>query len=170
MSSSRPFLEKVISSMQEMDQKGITSIAEADNLLSTIIPDCVRRGADLRKEGDGKFHFRMNLSTNYKTLPALLDYIDMTHNGHLFPYNEIVPFQQHVLFITGTLSTMFRKGRAQGNEGEIDNDVKTSLKQLFPNSELVEVEGAGHFIRETHAEQLFLSIVSYFNNIFKYNA
>lgn len=133
----------------------------------------MRRGAyirDLRKEGDGKFHFRMNLSTNYKTLPALLDYIDMTHNGHLFPYNEIVPFQQHVLFITGTLSTMFRKGRAQGNEGEIDNDVKTSLKQLFPNSELVEVEGAGHFIRETHAEQLFLSIVSYFNNIFKYNA
>jgi hypothetical protein len=45
--------------------------------------------------------------------------------------------------------------------GSQDNSVETKLKEMFPKAEIVKVEKAGHYVRETQSQFVFETVVNF---------
>lgn len=113
-----------------MDLSKIKTRQEAESYLSGSISDTGTRQfllKNITREDDGSFTWKMNL-------PVLWKHFD----DILAPVEGEDPFDKPVLFVRGSRS------------GYIKDDDFPFIKTLFPQAEIVTVEGAGHWV---HADK-----------------
>jgi esterase len=134
---------KYIDYMKSMDLKKIKKRKEADDFLKPLVPESGVRGfllTNLVSEGEG-FKWRLNFDPIERELNEL----------RKFPfYSDKTKFIGSTLFLGGEKSDY------------IQPDQHTSvIKSLFPNSELVMIPGAGHWIHADKPE-MFVNLVTNF--------
>lgn len=86
---------------------------------------------NITREENGSFTWKMNLPVLWKHFPDILAAV---HSNH--------PFEKPALFIRGSRSTYVK-----------DSDWEAT-KKLFPNAELVTIEGAGHWVHADKPNEL----------------
>ena len=117
--------------MASLDLGRVTRRADAEAMLQAAVPDAAMRGFLLQNLTGtaGSFAWRINLQAIENSLPALLD----------FPLDTGAQrFAGPALFVRGAQSDYV-----------LPQD-ETVIRALFPHSEIVTIEGAGHWV---HAEQ-----------------
>lgn len=132
---------EIFEALQAMDLDNITDRKEAETFLAERIKeDDVRQFLmkNLTRKAVGGFEFKMNLPLLWKHYSDILGAV----GGE--------PFEGDALFIRGSRS----------KHVALPDDEKM-IKQLFPKSEIVTVENAGHWV---HAEQpvQLLQLVQHF--------
>ena len=113
-----------------MDLSKMKTRQEAESYLSERIPDAGTRQfllKNITREDDGSFTWKMNL-------PVLRQHFD----DILAPVAGASPFDKPVLFVRGSRS------------GYIKDGDFPFIRSLFPQAEIVTVEGAGHWV---HADK-----------------
>lgn len=132
----QPFLDehrRIISGLSSIPVGSITSRTEADAMLAnTIKQDAVRQFLlkNLKRERDGSFRWRFNLPILCSSLNSMI--------GSITPKNDLKKSLVRTLFIKG------------GDSNYILRDKEEDLKKTFPNSELLIINEAGHWM---HAEK-----------------
>ena len=125
----------ILSAMREMPLEALATRAEAEATLATRIPSAILRQfllKNLDRDDNGKFVWKINLDALWQKLPALM-------GGVKTPDNFIPIRNLEVLAIKGE------------NSPYIDETTdKLLFTQLFPNTKIVTIKGAGHWV---HAEQ-----------------
>lgn len=112
-----------------MDLSSMKTRQEAETYLSERIPDVGTRQfllKNITREDDGSFTWKMNLPVLFKH-----------YNDILAPVTG-EPFHKPTLFIRGSRSNYIR-------ESELPH-----IRTLFPQAEIITIEGAGHWV---HADQ-----------------
>ena len=112
-----------------MDLSKMTSRTEAETYLSEHIPDFGTRQfllKNITREDDGTFTWKMNLPVLWENYDNVLASV----SGE--------PFHKPTLFVRGSRSNYIR-------DAEIPH-----IKTLFPQAEVVTIEGAGHWV---HADK-----------------
>jgi esterase len=137
--------KEIINAMQELDLDSIATREEADDRLAASMTDKALRGfllKNLVRMPDDKFQWKLNLAVISNHLLETLD-------GLPTDQSSLTGFP--VLFIKGGESPYIRKEDYPG------------IKKIFPQAEIVEIPGAGHWL---HAENpsLFLKTVRHFLN------
>lgn len=138
--------EYIMNSLKALDLSELMNIRGLDEKLEAVFPDRRLRQflmKNLAKSESGKYFWRINLDTLQRNLDSLADGLDPKS----FPDEG---FRQYpVLFIKGENSHYI---------GERD---QKAIKSLFPGSNLVSINNAGHWL---HAEQpeVFVRIVRKF--------
>lgn len=125
----------ILSAMRELPLGIISSRAEADAMLAAKIPSVTLRQfllKNLDRDKSNNFVWKLNLDALWQKLPALMGGIKTPDN--FTPINGL-----KVLVIKGESSPYINE--------ETD---RLSFSQLFPNTKLVSIKGAGHWV---HAEQ-----------------
>ena len=141
---SQPLFEehsRIISGLMNIPISSITSRNEADNILSETIKNTTIRQfllKNLKRGRDGSFSWRFNLPVLANSLPNMLSGIT--------PHRDLKKSDTNALFIKGSLSSY------------IPNDKKEELKRTFPNSEVLSVNDAGHWVHAEKPEE-FLDLV-----------
>jgi esterase len=119
----------IFHALMGMDLSKMTSRTEAEAYLSGRIPDIGTRQfllKNITRNENGQFSWKMNLPTLWKHFPDILAPV----SGE--------PFDKPTLFIRGSRSNYIKP-------------TETALiKSLFPQAEIVTIEGAGHWV---HADQ-----------------
>lgn len=133
--------ERYIEQMHIIQAQNVKSIKEADELLSKTIKKLPIRQfllTNLKFFDDGTYKFRINLDTLQNDLKEIWG----------FP-NHKTSANNEILFLKG------------GNSTYISENGSKIIRRLFPNSRLVTIDGAGHWV---HAEKPyeFISVVSEF--------
>ncbi|MEM0922059.1 MAG: alpha/beta fold hydrolase [Pseudomonadota bacterium] len=134
--------EAYIDAMQAVDLSAITRRSDADPMLAAAIPEKMLRAFLLQNlivEG-GVARWRLNLDALKRSLPTLLDWpAAWPHDGYDGP-------------------TLFLHG---GASDYVTEDMRPSIRGLFPRAEFETLAGAGHWL---HAEQPqdFLAAVARF--------
>lgn len=119
----------IFDALRSMDLSKMTTRQEAETYLAERIPDTGTRQfllKNITREDDGRFTWKMNL-------PVLWEHYD----DILAPVTG-QPFDKPALFIRGSRSEYIK-----------DSDFPL-IKSLFPQAEVVTVEGAGHWV---HADK-----------------
>lgn len=119
----------IFRALLSMDLSKMTSRTAAEAYLSERIPDFGTRQfllKNITREDDGSFAWKMNLPVLWDNYANVLAAVD----GE--------PFQKPALFIRGSRSNYIQDSELQ------------HLKTLFPQAELVTIEGAGHWV---HADK-----------------
>jgi pimeloyl-ACP methyl ester carboxylesterase len=117
-----------------MDLSKMKTRQEAETYLSERIPEVGTRQfllKNITREDDGTFTWKMNL-------PVLWKYFD----DILAPVQGDQPFDKPTLFVRGSRSDYIK-----------DADLPL-IKTLFPQAELVTVEGAGHWVHADKPSEL----------------
>ncbi|KAI8076503.1 Alpha/Beta hydrolase protein [Gilbertella persicaria] len=131
--------------MRDIQSRRLTKQKEADKILQTVEPDLVVRQfllTNLKKnKEDGVYQFRNPLSILENALSRLGE------------FRQTGTYEGPTLFITGDKSP-FRKPFIRQPE---------LAKRYFPNAEIVNVKGAGHWV-QAEKPQEFLSIATEFIN------
>jgi pimeloyl-ACP methyl ester carboxylesterase len=104
-----------------------------------LMKNLTRRNPPLGGQRGGGFEFKMNLPVLWKHYPDILAAVD----GE--------PFEGATLFIRG--------GRSKH---VILPDDEALIKNLFPNSEIKTVEGAGHWVHAERPGELLGLVQSFF--------
>jgi len=121
----------------------VTRRKEADDLLAEAVPDYATRMfllQNLVPDEKGGLRWRINLAAIESAMDALID----------FPrFGSDARFEGPTLFVTGAKSDYVRA------------EHRPEMERLFPNSGIVEIADAGHWV---HAEQpeAFLEAVGTF--------
>ncbi|MCC6459352.1 MAG: alpha/beta fold hydrolase [Saprospiraceae bacterium] len=113
-----------------LDLRRLQTRQEAEGLLSARIPEVGVRQfllKNITRHADGSFAWKMNLPVLWKEYPQILAAVG---GG--------TPFDKPALFVRGSRSDYIK-----------DADF-AFIKSLFPQAELVTIEGAGHWV---HADQ-----------------
>jgi len=137
----------ILNALYNLDIENITTIKEADKLLSETIPyKRVRQFLlkNLKRDKKGNFHWILNVNTLRNELPNIMDGIDTinyTNNLHERPFQ--------VLFLRGEKSEYIK-------EKEI-KDIQT----LFPDAAIHTIKNAGHWVHAEKREE-FLKVVTGF--------
>ncbi|KAI9469798.1 MAG: Alpha/Beta hydrolase protein [Benjaminiella poitrasii] len=135
-----------IEAMREIQARQLTKQKEADKILQKFEPDLIVRQfllTNLKKDrATGVYQFRIPFDILGRSL---------NHMGEFS--NNQQQYTGPTLFITGGASP-FRKPFV--NQSEI-------IKQQFPNSHIMTIEGAGHWVH-TEKPQEFLGFVTVFIN------
>lgn len=124
---------KIIEGLSSIPLKSLSSRNQADELLSKWVPqDHVRQFLlkNLKREIDGTFSWKLNLTAISNNLEHLMDGVAIDSTKYKI-----------------TIKSLFIKGE-QSNY--IPQNKVNDLKDFFPNSEIVEISGAGHWV---HAEK-----------------
>jgi len=120
-----------LQAMADLDMSRVGRRADADRLLTEAVPDVGMRQfllQNLVSTPDG-FDWRVNLTAIANSMPALLD----------FPLDAGTrAFDGPALFLRGAQSDY------------VLQDDEAAIRELFPGSDIVTIEGAGHWV---HAEQ-----------------
>jgi len=138
--------EYIMNALKALDLSKLTNLREADEKLEAAFPESRMRQfltKNLSKTKSGSYYWQLNLDGLMKNLHSLAD-------GLGPEYFTSGGFRQYpVLFIKGANSHYI---------GETD---EKAIKNLFPNSNLVSIRDAGHWL---HAEQpeIFVKIVRKF--------
>jgi esterase len=120
----------VVDSLQALDSQTVASRAEADRILAAYIEDAPTRAfilKNLQRNTAGDLQLKLNV-----------DSIIANYGTKLVQAPTGDPFSGPTLFIKGELSAY------------IQDRHRDMIKQLFPQSELEIIEGAGHWL---HAEK-----------------
>lgn len=123
--------QNLLEAMTEVDTKAIRGRDEAEEALSSRVPDKSLRQFLLQNlvRADHDYRWRLNLHALRVNMNAILD----------FPTPELWQvFEKPTLFIRGQRSPYVRPEHNQ------------PIKALFPNTDLVTIADAGHWV---HAEQ-----------------
>ena len=130
----------IIDALLGLDLDTITERSQAEAYLAERIPDFGTRQfllKNITREDDGTFTWKMNL-------PVLWKY----YQNILAPVTG-APFEKPTLFIRGSRSNYIKD-----HEWE-------KAKLLFPNAQLVTIEGAGHWVHADKPAEL-LAILKQF--------
>jgi esterase len=136
--------EVIFDALLSMDLKKIKSRKEADDFLSTKIPQFgVRQFLLKNLSGNkaGEYFWKMNLPVIYKHYSEILAKVDV---------NE--PFEGDTLFIRGGKSNYI-------NEGDFP-----AFKNIFPNAQLKTIENAGHWVHADAPDQLLKTTINFLQN------
>lgn len=136
--------KKIIEGLKAIPIDSITSRKEADEILARFIKGEIVRQfllKNLKREQDGSFTWKLNLSSISNNLTNMMIGIVPENTNDI---NSI-----RTLFIKGDLS----------NYIPTENDER--LKDIFPNSSIININGAGHWV---HAEKPkeFINAISTF--------
>jgi esterase len=125
-----PEHEKILAALLALDLKIYSSRTEMENALEPKIPSLVLRRfllKNLGRDSGGKFFWKMNLSALAGNYPKLGEEISSKE-----------PFKKPALFIRA------------GKSNYINAEDETRIRELFPQSQIQTVAGAGHWL---HADQ-----------------
>ncbi len=131
----------IIEALLGLDLSKMTQRSEADAYLSERISDFGTRQfllKNITREDDGTFTWKMNL-------PVLWE-----HYQDILAAVKGEPFQKPTLFIRGS-----RSNYVKDSEWE-------KIKLLFPNAELVTIEGAGHLVHADKPKELLEVLRAFF--------
>lgn len=120
---------EIFKALTDLDLPARSSRQEVEAFLAGRIPDTGTRQfllKNITRNEDGSYRWKMNLPVLWKHFPDILAPV----SGE--------PFLKPTLFIRGSRSNYIQDADLPG------------MRKLFPNSELVTVEGAGHWV---HADQ-----------------
>jgi pimeloyl-ACP methyl ester carboxylesterase len=125
-----PGLLSYIRAMRGLDLRGVTRRSEVDAQLAGAVPDAAERAFLLQNLviSDGETRWRLNLDAIERGLPQIRGFPDVPDSIYEGP----------ALFIAGACSNYIRPEDEAG------------ILQLFPQSRLEHIAGAGHWV---HAEQ-----------------
>lgn len=138
--------KKIIRAMMGLDLKSINNLKEADEKLSTTLPDKKLRQflmKNLSRDKVNGYYWNLNLKTLFKNINSLADGL----NPEYFPFEGFSQFP--VLFV---------KGEDSDYIGEKD---AKAIKSLFPNSNIERIPNAGHWLHAEEPER-FVKIVKTF--------
>ncbi|TAJ13414.1 alpha/beta fold hydrolase [Marinilabiliaceae bacterium JC017] len=136
---------KIIEAMMQLDLPGVKNRKEIDDQLKKHLADLKLRQfllKNIQRKKDGNYTWRLNLDAIKNNLEEIMD-----------------GFSQYINTPPQTdISTIFLKGKLSGYI--LDDDMLFARK-LFPDSQLITIPYAGHWL---HAEQpdLFIKTVNYF--------
>jgi pimeloyl-ACP methyl ester carboxylesterase len=122
--------DDIFEALFAVDLPTITSRKQAEEAMLPYIPDFGVRQflmKNLSRTEDGQFYWKMNLSVLHRKYEEIIIQIE-----------HAVPFSKPALFIRGARSNYIR-----------DKDIP-EIVRLFPNSRVVTIPQAGHWV---HAEQ-----------------
>ncbi len=124
----------IFAALLGLDLTKITSRQEADAFLTTRVPDMGTRQfllKNITRNENGTYSWKMNLPELWKHYADILGPV----TGE--------PFDKPTLFIRGSRSDYIK-----------DSDLP-AIKMLFPQAELVTIEGAGHWVHADKPAELF---------------
>ncbi|MDP1727926.1 MAG: alpha/beta fold hydrolase [Bacteroidota bacterium] len=119
----------------------LTSRKDAEDAMLPFLPDYGTRQfllKNLERNADGSFQWKMNLPVLYE------NYEDMSRE--IF-YN--LPFLGRTLFIKGEKSAYILKSD------------DTMIKTLFPNSTLITIAGAGHWVHADKPDDFYETVLNF---------
>jgi pimeloyl-ACP methyl ester carboxylesterase len=137
----KPHHQKYIEGLFAVNLETLTSRGEAEQIMANIIPEIDIRQfllKNLYRTEDGKFAWRFNLD-------VIASQVDNVGEELSESYHSEIP----TLFIRGEKSDYI-----------LDKD-ESSIKTIFPNSEIVTIPGAGHWVHAEKPEE-FVHIVKQF--------
>lgn len=128
----------VFAALHDLDFSKITTRQQADDFLSNRIEDYGTRQFLLknitRNPDSGGFSWKMNLKTLTRDYPKILAPVEPLHAGEVF--------DKPALFVRGGKSNYVK-----------DNELPL-IRSLFPQAELVTIEGAGHWVHADRPAEL----------------
>lgn len=136
--------EEFVSAMRAVDLESLERRGDADEQMSTAVPDPAVRGfllQNLRRDGDA-WRWQMNLDVLGDSLPALADW----------PADDVADLPAYhgpVLWLAGADSDY------------VQDKHDAAMEALFPRERRVRIKGAGHWV---HSEQpeVFLAVLRTF--------
>jgi len=126
----RPYFKLFLNALSAIPLQNMSSRREIDAHLSKVVPQAAIRGfllKNLGRDKDNRLYWKINLSAIASNLQEIMKAVD-----------GAPPFAGAVLFVRGEQSDYI-----------LDDDLP-DIKRLFPNSRLVTIAGASHWL---HAER-----------------
>jgi esterase len=138
--------DSIIDALQSLDLENISDRSDADEALSKKITDLATRQFLLKSLHWKKVNDKKKLKWRFN-----LDVIEkqITNVGEALPYNAI--FNGKTLFINGE------------NSNYITSEDRELIHHHFPNSEIVSIPGAGHWVHAEKPNELFNIIMEFLN-------
>jgi pimeloyl-ACP methyl ester carboxylesterase len=138
---------QIITALQKLDIRNITSRDQADRLLSESVSSVVVRQfllKNLKRKHDGGFEWTLNLNALADNMPAILEGVVSEVNTDMVSLPRFP-----LLFLKGEKSGYIRQ-----------NDIE-AIKHIFPQAVIKNIPDAGHWV---HFEQpvLFIEEVNRF--------
>lgn len=127
--------DDIFKAMMSLDVDRTTSRNEAEEHLMQYIPEDSTRQfimKNLSRNKEGGFSWKMNLKEIHEQYPEILKEIDTGS-----------PFEKPALFVRGGKSDYI-----------LDEDIPR-IKQLFPNAQVSEIAGAGHWVHADAPNELY---------------
>jgi pimeloyl-ACP methyl ester carboxylesterase len=124
----------IFDALLAMDLSKMTDRKEAEHFLAERIPDLGTRQfllKNITREDHGAFAWKMNLPVLWKYFPDILAAVSGDH-----------PFDKPTLFVRGSRSNYIKDEDWPG------------VKKLFPQAELITIEGAGHWVHADKPQEL----------------
>lgn len=136
--------DNVFDALQSIQLENIQSRSEADEQLSKYIDETAVKQfllKNLTREVNGNYKWKFNLQAIFNN-----------YNYHILDsVSGDSPFDGETLFVKGELSSYI-----------IDTDWP-QIQQLFPNSTLKTINGAGHWVHAEKPAELLLEITEFLN-------
>ncbi|MDB2547853.1 alpha/beta fold hydrolase [Porticoccaceae bacterium] len=133
----------VVDALNELHNSSIQNRKSADQILAGYIPDMATRGfilKNLQPDDRGGFSLKLNVRS-----------IVANYSNSLVEAPEGPPFNGPCLFLKGELSAY------------IQDKHRPLISSLFPASELLVIEGAGHWLHAEKPKQFNSSVISFLN-------
>jgi pimeloyl-ACP methyl ester carboxylesterase len=133
-----PVYAKIIAAQLALDLPSFQTRQQIEDALAPEIPDLVLRRfllKNLGRDSAGKFFWKINLRGLAENYPRLGE-----------PVSAPAPFVKPTLFIRG------------GKSNYINAEDEPLMRELFPQSEITTIAGAGHWIHADQPEE-FLNLV-----------
>lgn len=129
--------QDIFRALLDLDFSKITTRQQADDFLSNRIEDFGTRQfllKNITRDSEGNFSWKMNLSTLAIEYPNIL--------APVVPHLAGEVFEKPSLFVRG------------GNSQYIQDHEIPHILTLFPNAEIVTIEGAGHWVHADKPKEL----------------
>lgn len=124
-----------------LDLSKMSSRTEAEAYLSARIPDLGTRQfllKNITRDDDGRFTWKMNLPVLWRYFPDILAGVSSDQ-----------VFDKPTLFIRG------------GKSDYVKDEDWPGVKKLFPQAELLTIEGAGHWVHADKPKELLEAVVRF---------
>ncbi|WP_417885171.1 alpha/beta fold hydrolase [Zunongwangia sp.] len=137
-----PHHQQILKGLTLLDEADLSSRREAESLMADYVPDKPTQLFLLKNlQRDGKENFKLKIN-----LPALKSNIDNIGEG----LSEEKSYDGATLFIKG------------GKSGYIKlPEDEALIKKHFPNSEIVPIDGAGHWVHAENQKEFFKQVMRF---------
>lgn len=132
---------EIFHALFDLDLESIESRKEAADALADQIPSQAVRQfllKNLSRNKEGSYHLKMNLPVIYQNYDKIIEALESD-----------VPYEGETLFVKGGYSPYIQ---------EEDSEL---IEQLFPNSNVFEIEQSGHWVHAQKPQELFELISGY---------
>jgi esterase len=137
-----PHHDKEITALKSINLSTLQSRQEADDTMAKTIPEIGVRQfllKNLYRKEDGSFHWRMNLD-------VLTSQIQAVGEGTSETAKSEIP----ALFIKGAKSEYY-----------IQEADKELIKKIFPNSQVIEIQGSGHWVQAEQPQAFYDAVMNF---------